>query len=135
MSHSYITHPATRLQLAASWIGLLTSIAIHCLAFGSVLFQFGWILPVYADVLASARHPLPANSIQAIQISDYFSYAWFQWSLLGALTLDIVILIVFFYRAPAARNLAQLYAMAIPALVISFLLWNNIALCLGIARL
>ena len=118
-----------------SWAGLLGIGMLHVAAFAAVFFQLGWIIPVYSDALESARHPLSNMTLRSLELGGYFPVPAFQWGMLGVLVVDLLVLATLFRFGPCRITPLAIYSHLVLAGAIAFLVWNSIALCLGMARL
>ncbi len=72
---------------------------------------------------------------QSILFASYFTDLTMQWSYVGLLVADLVLLMVLFRRRSATSNSIYIYSHFVLVCLIAFLVWNSIALCIGLSSL
>jgi hypothetical protein len=135
MATANLVQPERVFPKLGSWVGLLGIGFLHVAAFAAVFFQLGWIIPVYSDALESARGPLTNMTLRSLELYGYFQVPAFQWGLLGVLVVDLLVLVALFRFRPGRITPFSIYSHLVLAGAIAFLVWNSLALCLGLARL
>ncbi len=125
-----------RLSQRAGRFVFLTGISlVHVLAFASVFFQSLWIVPVYAAKFQTAVRPIPAMTTNSIQFTSQLLGTTNQIAFLGVLFTDLVILTLLLQRTSSTNKTFTVYSHVILVGLIGFLVWNSIALCIGLPSL